>query len=954
MKNMNWFLNTIKLAAAKDKIQRYKIANPSVKFFIEKYESIIPWDQMEKINRSEGDVETSIQKYIGSNLIPSLQKKIDEKSDNNNYMKPESISDDDVKLELRIAEEAQGRRPSPSYSESQIQHARVMLLNDINKEKKKQFDRWWGYINEEEVYKSNPAFQFSVLKPIIDSSSAEQKNSPPPLNAEILAGIWEDINEKGVSQLNILKKYKQLVMQTEQKKSAKPLSPDEGQWVRIKGNGNVSSPKELQENIDRLKSLSQGTGWCTARGMADTYLPQGDFYLYLKNGHAVVAIRLVKNRVAEIRGNDNNQNKLNPYWQEVISFLSDKPFDYNDCAQYKILQEIHIMNANLTKGSVEYNMVMKQIQKDHKTYMKLSQKNKQEFPEFLEAAKQGYALELDGYLREMEEISGTGTDPKGKYLYAFDKFKDYYDHLEPEIKTALGDLKPRIIEAHKKAFRNNPYLFPEFPADIQKEFTPQEQMDSWRYYISDDPYRFNDQRIPPEIRKNLGINQKTAWAKLLEQTANHLDYLPKNIISLFSPQEIEHFVLQDFAKMPVANMEGKLYKLERAEELAKKGFTTHDKIVNILKSFSMSHPNLDYLIPENYKAELRGGKQEYEVNYLLQDKLQRVLRNPGSFNLLPRETQKALLEQFKPQIIDAFQKEKEKYYGLLGDWWEATPENVRSHMPLDERIAMSKYYATALVNDPSNYDYLLAQVPQNLKAMTLREYEKMQRGACMIRELMRYASPRKNKIDWFTKLGKKDEFEYVELIKEFWNEVLSKEKERVNIGFDLENNEPVDKAKYIEIDREHSTGSGDKEKYRIYAQLMAAGGDWQNKVYYFRCQVDTKRYYATSKEWNDRWSKAEYSFVYIPDREEGNKNLIESKDEKGRQVATDNGEEDGYDFKPKDIKTLWKNLEKDAYNRITEYYDEYYGEYDPDVKKINKKYNIFKRWDLSNVFRKGD
>ena len=712
---MNWYgkINLIKLAAAKSKIQRYDIANPAVKFFLHRYEELIPWDKAEQIKKSGGNVEPYLQEYISSNLLSSLGEKINPQSDNSNFMKADFISDEDVTQELRMTEEAQGRVPRDIYSDALIQQARSQMLNDINKEKAEQFNSWWQYMGEEETYAQNPAFQFSILKPMIDSSSSNKKNSSPPLNAEILAGIWEEINDKGVDQMNILKKYRKLAGKAEKERAEKEGVKETekgGSWIRIKGGPSVSSPEELKENISRLKNLSQGTGWCTARGMANTYLPMGDFYLYLENNQAVAAIRCEGKRVSEIRGHDNNQKNLDPYWQEVISFLDTTDLDYKDNVHYKALQDIYLMNIDLEQGSPEYNTVLGQIQSDHKTYLKLSDENKQKFPEFMQTAAIGYRTELDSILADIENPN----IKEDQYLFKFDSFQEKYNNIPPEIRNILGDMKERVTQAHKKAYYNNPLLFAEFPADIQSQFSEQEQESGWMNYVSLDPYHYNDDRMPDSIRKQIPVDAlKTKFEELLKKNSEHMDYIPPELLSLWAPGTIEKYVISDFERYPVSRAFGKLDKLERMEKLVAQGRITHQQVVDILSNSIRQNPKWINILPENYKKELMSGGNNVGT-IVLEEKKNNIVRDVGYFKTLTLLEQNEVLQQYGTEIGAAFAKTVSTHFGLMHNFWNSVPENVRSYLPYDVIDATSTYYANIVNNSPTNKESLLQKIPSDI------------------------------------------------------------------------------------------------------------------------------------------------------------------------------------------------------------------------------------------------
>jgi len=718
---MSWYskIKLIKTAAAKSKIQRYNIADPSVKFFIHRYEKDVPWEEVERVKKSGGSVDSYIQEFIKTNLLPSLKSKISNpeqpESPDNYFMPPDFIQDKDVIQEINATLEAQGMQPRETFSDAQIQGGRDMLIHDINNEKATQFNAWWEYMNEEEIYAQNPAFQYSILTPMIDHSKSNKKNSSPPLNAEILAGIWDEINNKGVDQMNILKKYRKLAVKAEKERSQQEgvqTTAKGGNWIRIKGGPSVEDKGELKANINRLKNLSQGTGWCTARGMADSYLPDGDFYLYLENDKASVAIRCVGNKVAEIRGHDNNQKNLDPYWQEVIEFLSTTGLDYKDNSHYKLLQDIYMMNVDLEEGSVEYNTVLKQIQVDHNNYLRLSDENKQKFPAFRQAAAAGYGRELEGYLSKIETQAAEGS-----YLFNFDEFQEKYENIPPEIKAELPEMQGRIVQAHKVAYNNNPNLFSEFSPEIQKAFTPEEQEAGWFNYVNLDPYHYNDNRIPSEIKARIPLAPlKAKWGKMIAGNADHIDYIGKDILNLFDPGEIEAYVLQDFASFPAAMVSGRLIKLERVDKLVNEGRLERQQVIDVIANELRRNPNNTTWInrfPEEYKAEVVG---QTNIQTIINDNsVQNILKNPGNFKGLPKETQDALLAQYGAEIGEAFAQTLPKYRGLYHGFWASVPVRVRPYLPFEIIDATAQFYANEVNKNPSNQEeYIEQYVPKDI------------------------------------------------------------------------------------------------------------------------------------------------------------------------------------------------------------------------------------------------
>ncbi len=709
---MNWHKKLLKLAAARNKINALGIVDPSLKFFVHRYEDMI--------GKEWGNIKSSedLENYISQTLMPTLQTKMDPTSDKNNYIKPQHI---DIPQEYKDnPQDPILQQAYRAYQSGHQNEANKAYLEHLNYDKKNSFGEWSKYLGEEEPYKNNPAFQYSVLKPILDSSPEETKAGPPPLNAEALAFIWEDINDNNITQMNVLKKYKKIASKLD-KEGIQSVSAGGGnEWIKIPSK--IAEPENYDKNLKKLQSFSQGTGWCVARQYhSNAYLSKGDFWLYLSDGKAVVAIRLDGNKVMEIRGLNNELTKLEPYWQEVTNFLQKTNFDYQNNEQYKHIQKIYLMNANLERGSENYNTVMDMIRKDHKSYLKLSDQNRQKFPEFLDVAKQGYAAELDKRLLEIE-IPGLNEN---QYMRVFEGFQDYYKALPLEIKNAMGDMQPRIIEAHKKAFHNNPIILTEFPPEMQQMFSQDDQFSAWNNYIGQDPYHYNDKRIPLEIRQKLSPEfLKREWDKLLTINSEHVDNIPPELKNLWGAGELEQYIIRDFTKYPVSRVRGRFNKLDRMEKLVNEGRIQRSQMIESLTNAIRTHPEWMSILPKNYQDEIlaTGGGVG---NIVQREQSSHVIRDIGYFKSLDPQKQELLLNQYGPAIGEAFAREREKYFGMLHDFWLATPENVRNHMPAAVIEEVAQYYVNLLNSDPDNFDSIFPKIPPDIQAVVFSKMGSM-------------------------------------------------------------------------------------------------------------------------------------------------------------------------------------------------------------------------------------
>jgi len=200
-------------------------------------------------------------------------------------------------------------------------------------------------------------------------------------------------------------------------------------------------------------------------------------------------------------------------------------------------------------------------------------------------------------------------------------------------------------------------------------------------------------------------------------------------------------------------------------------------------------------------------------------------------------------------------------------------------------------------------------------------------------------------MNWYKISKTEDKFVYDNLLKDFWRELLFLEKKRLKIAFDLENNDSCGNIKDIEIDKVFIKG-GNKRKYKLSAEMMAAGGDWENPVRYFKVQCASKSEFTSG--WG-KFNKGEFSFIYIPEPKDGNKHLRKSNDKKWDFQATQD-EADYFKFDNKDEKKLWDALKKHCIKRIEEYYNDRYFAEGMGIDEVCKKHGIYDKYDLHRVF----
>lgn len=148
---------------------------------------------------------------------------------------------------------------------------------------------------------------------------------------------------------------------------------------------------------------------------------------------------------------------------------------------------------------------------------------------------------------------------------------------------------------------------------------------------------------------------------------------------------------------------------------------------------------------------------------------------------------------------------------------------------------------------------------------------------------------KKYNIDLKQRSAPKDEdhfFDYSELAKKMWSDIIKKGHKAFNISFDHENDDSTKERRILtlEVPDEYNQDTG-KKKYQFKCDLHRAGGDWQESSCYFRCQLVDGSFYNLTRYPGDIRTYGDSFFVVIPGPQDGNTRLDEGKD--GGFVAID-------------------------------------------------------------------
>lgn len=684
---MNWY-DTLKFAASpKNIINQWKVDDPFLKFFIYTYE---PKIDLSKI-KSQEDLKTHIQQ----SLIPSLKEKITMGNPNSYYLK--EISDEEIMAEInehandpRIARAIEIFKRDPKQ-------AKEVILTALNEDKKLSFDKWWKYMEQD--YGDNPAFFYSMLNPMIEKSPPAQKNGPPPAHREAVEQIKDEIGNKGVTSMNVFKKFNKTSFDLDKERSEViDIDKDKG-WIRI--DSKLRDRDEYKSNQEKLMRFSTGSGWCIAReSHSNDYLSQGDFWLYFENKRPKAAIRLIGDKkVEEIRGLYNKEKTLDPLWEPVTTFLHNTDFDYKNNSFYTRLKDIMYKNVDLENNPEAYQSVLKAIEADPKQLGLISKENRAKFPELVETAAVGYEKRMNVLLDAVEKISPTGNE----YQKRFSQFQDEFNDIPKEVKPHLSDnIEGRLASVHKNAFLRNPLEYEFFPEDMKAIITSEDKKTAWIRYVGNDPYRYNDTRMDDPgmegVRQHIPIGPIVeGWDRLINLNIAHVDNIPSFILGYLPENYVENKIIEDFKKYPNNRDKKGFDKLRRVQE---RGLMTEEEIMNTYLDSVQKNPNIFRYAPPQYQDFIRNNLQD--ISPLAQKNLSEVISDASYFNaIMDEDIKNYLLNNHRQQIITSFINLRKRYGGDVNGYWKAIPEALQPDMPDYIKEEVANFWLPYVQKNPS-------------------------------------------------------------------------------------------------------------------------------------------------------------------------------------------------------------------------------------------------------------
>ncbi len=430
------------------KFKKFGITDPFLKLLTVKYENSIPWQTVVKDERT-------LNQHIKDVLLPELKKKTIwneaynqvskslfvgyDHLDVEQILETDEFSDDELSevtvhlndigyydeyVETEQIPESQSRE---EYEIGCMEFAAYALATIINNRKEDAFKIWFD--NVQKKHPKNVAFQYLILKPIIEQSGYNSRRLLPAPDNGVLKWLFVRIqHEFYLPSTNFGLEYR--------------MRLSNGLNHRVI-NGWQFIPSGI-ENAAKLTAAAARSGWCIAgQYYAERYLVH-DFYILREKGKPVVALRVDKKnqKCYEVSGvhNEIAYNYYSEIWFFIRSIFSSSTipskFVKSNSAERMVPHFSKIVNENLEKNKKNSEWWQEMVSKWPGTYDLVPDELKSEVK-----------LDTSTFITNQLYMS-LGEEFRKKYGIHFSE-SDYIGLLEqhPQLYSELGILDNPTLDA---------------------------------------------------------------------------------------------------------------------------------------------------------------------------------------------------------------------------------------------------------------------------------------------------------------------------------------------------------------------------------------------------------------------------------------------------------------------------------------------------------------------------
>ena len=224
-----------------------------------------------------------------------------------------------------------------AYRSGQQQEAYDNLKNDVEKYRKDALNRWKKYLeSENDVYAADPFFQDFVADALSKTFREDYPDTGYPFNAAALGAVYAKMNE-GVN-VSFDKAYTAATLELARQNVE--IGDSQNGWVKIPMT--QKDDPSFNDAVAKVQSVSH-QNWCTKTYNAAPYIQEGDFWVLVKEGKPVAAIRFKDNNssVAEIQGPSNDGKIPYQYVDEIKEAVDSGKMPLNDYTKEELEQAVN-------------------------------------------------------------------------------------------------------------------------------------------------------------------------------------------------------------------------------------------------------------------------------------------------------------------------------------------------------------------------------------------------------------------------------------------------------------------------------------------------------------------------------------------------------------------------------------------------------------------------------------
>lgn len=336
------------LKAAADKIKALGATGTAAQWINRNEKEVKDWQKYLKnhdgLSVLGNEVELNFKKASREGEIQMVAQ-----TDLNNYLK--NLSEQNVNVENENIQQALWAYKSDPKG------ATARLESFVMQERERILDEWKSYIDKENnFYKQDPFFKDLIWNDLTKVRK-DRPDLPMPLDKAALAAVWDDIkwNPNSTSFEKLYnKKIKELML--EDAKTADILKVPDGTWIKIPQTDR--DHPDFSKNVGKVQAISN-KAWCTSQGMAQAYLPYGDFWVLVKNNKSELALRFSGGAVAEIQGQKNDGTIPEEYLPDVKDLIRSGKIELTISSIDQVLDAIR--TAKFNAKSLAYNKEVEKL-----------------------------------------------------------------------------------------------------------------------------------------------------------------------------------------------------------------------------------------------------------------------------------------------------------------------------------------------------------------------------------------------------------------------------------------------------------------------------------------------------------------------------------------------------------------------------------------------------------------